>query len=172
MDTINYRITLHPFTQSIILYQLCIAIGIPFGILIVFLFFIQAWEALILIGLLILITSILVIILYGKIQLIYTIDDTGIRCEPDDKQLQKNTRMNQLTFMAGLFAKNTTVSASGFLAQSNQIQHFTWDEIKKIKFESKQFICTNKVGQKLIVIVPSNQYASIKQVMLEKGKGI
>lgn len=170
MNTLNYRINFYPFAQKIILIQLGIAIGIPFGILIVFLFMLNAWEALFLIGALLVLTSIVVIVLYGKMQLNYTIDESGIRCEPDAKQLRKNTRMNQLTFFAGLLSKNITASSSGLLAQSNQIQFFTWNEIKKIQYLPTQFICTNKFGQKLIVVAPKNQYETIKQILREKGK--
>jgi len=170
MSTLNYRVTFYPFVQKTILIQLGIAIGIPFGILIILLIMLNAWEALVLIGVLLVLTSIVVIVLYGKIQLIYTIDESGIRCEPDVKQLNKNTRMNQLTFLAGLLSKNITASSSGILAQSNQIQTFTWNEIKKIQYLPTQFICTNKLGQKLIIVVPKNLYETIKQILHEKGK--
>ena len=172
MDPIHYSIRINPFNQKIIIIQLLMAIGIPFGLLIVFLIIVNAWEALLFIGLFILLSILLVYLLYGNYSLSYTINKDGILCEPDSKQYRKNKLLNNLTLFMGLFSKNVTVSGIGMLAKSNQRQFYIWKSIKKIDIQKKSIIITNLMNQKMLVAYPFDLEIQIKQAIKLWGKDI
>ena len=171
MKTIQYTTTLYPFRKKTVLVQLSIAIGIPFSILILFLIIIQAKEAMILVALLLILSFILITILYRKMEVQFTIDSFGVRSEPSPRQLKKNTRMNILTILSGIFTKNPTVTSSGLLSQSNQIQYFKWDQIISIKQNDLSFILTNKQRQKLVLITTKENNDDIYETLNYWGKG-
>lgn len=170
MKPIQYTISTSPFKQSTVLLQIFIAIGIPFGILLVFLWFNKAWEGMILVGLLIVLSAIFVLVLYGKYSLHYVIDEKGVRLSPDSKQSNKNNRINQLTIIAGILAKNPTVMATGYLASSNQNQHFAWKDIRSIKIKKDHVLLTNQIKQKLILVYPKEHKQNIKNALHYYGK--
>lgn len=171
MKTISYTKTIKPFHQKIILFQLAVAIGMPFGMLLLFLLIIKAKEALIFVSLFLSISVCVVIILFREIEVRFKIDHTGITSEPSQKQLKINTRLNRLSFLAGLFSRKLTVSSAAYLSQSNQIQHFRWNHIKHIENKGNTFIITNRQNQKIILVTNTNNYSSINEILQQWRKG-
>jgi len=170
MKPIQYTITTSPFKQSTVLFQLFIAIGIPFGILLVFLWVIKAWEGMILVGLLLVLSAIVSLIIYGKYSLHYVIDDKGIRVSPSSKQRRTNMLMNRLTIIAGIIAKNPTVMAAGLLANSHQNQYFAWKDIRTIKTKKDHVMLINHMKQRLVLVYPKKYKQDIKNVIHLYGK--
>ncbi len=170
MNPITYDVTIYPFKQSIIIFQLLIAIGLPFGILVLFLIYIQAVEGIVLVFILLLLSMILIILMFKKIRLRITIDSKGIKSEPSKVQLSKNNKLNIFLIFVGTLSKIPIATSIGILSQNNQVQRFTWSQIKSIKIKNKSFICTNRLNQK-IIITPQNNHDEIKEALNFWGKG-
>lgn len=77
--TIEWTIRVPIFHNRIIIRQLGIAIGIPFGLLIVFLIVVKAFYALLIIALLLLITYLFILLFWGgKYDVGFKINNSGI----------------------------------------------------------------------------------------------
>ena len=170
MNSIIYDVTIYPFKQSIILFQLLIAIGLPFGILVLFLIYIQAVEGIVLVFILLFLSMIFIILIYKRISLRITIDSKGIKSEPSKVQLSKNNKLNIFLIFVGTLSKIPIATSIGILSQNNQVQRFTWSQIKSIKIKNKSLICTNRLNQK-IIITPQNNHDEIKEALNFWGKG-
>ncbi|MBN2260610.1 MAG: hypothetical protein JW702_08690 [Clostridiales bacterium] len=125
------------FRNNIILKQLGMAIGIPFGILILFLLVASrnssgAKYALGLIVILFVLTYLLIMILWkGKYDVKYILDTHGIQSITQEGQRKKNRMINAITISLGLISRNYTVAGAGMLANSRQKVFIDWKRIKK-----------------------------------------
>ena len=132
---IEWTISVPILRNSIILKQLVIAIGIPFGILLLFLLSVQAFYGIGLIAVLFLLTYILIKILWGgNYEVGFELDKTGIRNYTLNNQAGKNHIINTLTVVLGLFSGKPAVTGAGILAQSRQEVSMKWENIKKVKY--------------------------------------
>lgn len=126
------------FKNSLILKQLFIAIGIPFGILIIFLFFIKAYEGLIIIAATFVLTFILVRLLYkGTYDVNYLINKNEIICETQKEQKKKVDVISKITFLLGVISNNPSVAGAGLLSGINTKTKIEWERIKKVKINEK-----------------------------------
>jgi len=134
-DKIEWTIGVSILGNSIILKQLGIAIGIPFGLLILWLLYVKAYYALILIAILFLLTFLFIIIVWGgKYEAGFKLDETGIRYFTVKKQAKKNRIINALTFFFGLLSGKPAVAGAAMLAQSRQDVLLNWRSIKRAKY--------------------------------------
>jgi hypothetical protein len=135
VDKIEWTISVPILRNSIILKQLGIAIGIPFGILIIFLIFAKATYALILVAALFLLTYLFIQILWGgKYDVGFELDKTGLHSYTQAKQAKRNIIVNTLTVVLGFFSGKPAIAGAGILAQSKQDVVIRWRNIKKVKF--------------------------------------
>lgn len=140
-DKIEWTIRVPVFHNPIILKQLGIAIGIPFGILIIFLLLIKAFYAVGLIVLLFLITFLFIEIAWGgKYDVGFELDKTGIRNYTLKNQARKNRIINTLAVVFGLLSGKPTVAGAGILAQSRQDVWLKWKNIKKVKYLPRKHV--------------------------------
>jgi hypothetical protein len=134
-DKLEWTISVPILRNSIIIKQLGIAIGIPFGILIIFLIFTKAWYGLILITALLLFTYLIIMIVWGgNYHVGFELNKNGIRNYTMEVQAKKNLVINAATIILGLFSGKLTVAGAGFLAQSRQDVFIKWKNIKKTKY--------------------------------------
>lgn len=135
VDKIEWTISVPILHNSIILKQLGIAIGIPFGILIIFLMIGKAIYALILIAALFLLTYLFIQIVWGgKYDVGFELDKTGIRSYTQAKQAKQNRVVNTLAIILGFLSGKPGAAGAGMLAQSKQDVFIRWRNIKKVKF--------------------------------------
>lgn len=135
---IEWTIRVSIFRNPIIIKQLAIAIGIPFGLLIIFLFFIKAYYALVIIALLLLFTYLFILLVWGgKYDVGFKLNNKGIHNYTLKKQAKKNLITNTITVILGLFTGSPTVAGAGMLAQSRQHVLIKWSNIRKVKFSPK-----------------------------------
>ncbi|MDD2362060.1 MAG: hypothetical protein PHV32_04825 [Eubacteriales bacterium] len=119
MGELCWELKVPIFKNGLILKQMGIAIGIPFGVLILFLLFIKAWYALILIGLTLLLTVLMILILFrGTYDVRYVINREGVSCHTQEKQQNRVRRLAFTTLILGLLRGNLTVAGAGLLADS------------------------------------------------------
>jgi hypothetical protein len=134
-DKIEWTISVSILRNSIILKQLGIAIGIPFGILIIYLIFTKATYALILVAALFLLTYLFIQILWGgKYDVGFELDKTGLRSYTQAKQAKRNLIINTLSVILGFLSGKPGIAGAGILAQSKQDVVIRWRNIKKVKY--------------------------------------
>jgi len=134
-ENIKWNIRVSIFRNPIIMKQLGIAIGIPFGILILFLIISKAIYALVLIAVLFLLTYLFILVVWGgKYDVGFELDKTGIRNYTLKNQAKKNRIINTMAVVFGLLSGKPAVAGAGILAQSRQNILIKWSSIRKVKF--------------------------------------
>jgi len=144
-EKIEWSIDVPFFKNSIILKQLGIAIGIPFGLLLIFFFVISKPEDRIytlyafgLIFLLFFLTYLFIMFLYkGKYSVSFILDDKGIQSFTQADMAKKNKIVNGLTVGLGLLAGKPTVAGAGMLANSKQSARFEMEQNTESKIQTQ-----------------------------------
>jgi len=143
----EWEISVPIFRNPIIMKQLGIAIGIPFGLLLIFLVIAKAFYGALLVSALILLTILFVLIFWGgKYQVGFVLDQNGIRCFTQKDQAKKNLIINTITIALGFLSGKPTVAGSGILAQSRQDLMISWKNIRKVKYLKSKNIVMVKGG--------------------------
>jgi hypothetical protein len=164
-DKLEWTISVPILRNSIILKQLGKAIGIPFGILIIFLIIWKATYALILIGALFLLTYLFIRIIWGgKYKVGFELDKTGIRNFTMGKQAKQNRVVNILTIIAGLLTGKFSAAGAGFLAHSKQDVFIMWRNIKKVKYHPVHNTVMLRGGltENMAVFCTAENYADVE----------
>lgn len=131
----EWTISVPILRNSIILKQLGIAIGIPFGILLIFLLSVQAFYGVGVIAVLFLLTYLFIKIVWGgNYEVGFELDKTGIRSYTLENQARKNRIINTLAVVLGLFSGKPAIAGAGVLAQSRQEVSVKWNNIRKVKY--------------------------------------
>lgn len=135
LDKIEWEISIPIFRNSIVLKQLGLAIGIPFGMLAVFLLIIKAYYGLILIAILLLATFLFIRVVWGGNYCVaYNLNNEGIHTFTMRSQAKRNQILNAITVVLGFFNNKPAVVGAGFLAQSRQDIMIRWRNIKKVSY--------------------------------------
>ena len=143
ISKLKWELKVPIFKNPIILKQLGIAFGLPFGILMIIITAITQETRyiayfFILISLLFFLTYLAIMVLYkGKYDVGFVIDEKCIRCYTQKAQARKNKMINSLAFIFGILLGKPGVAGSGLLAQSRQDVTIKWKNIKKIKYNPK-----------------------------------
>jgi hypothetical protein len=148
VEKLEWSIQISIFKNPVILKQLGIAIGIPFGLLLIFISIVSkpedriyTWYAIGVILLLFLLTYLFIMLVYkGKYSVSYFLDDQGIRTITQSDMAKKNKIVNGLTIGLGVLAGKPAVAGAGMLANSKQSIHLKWDQIQKVKYKYQQKI--------------------------------
>jgi len=145
-EKIEWPISVPIFKNSIIIKQLGIAIGIPFGILILFLLLETKGSkdtlyALGLIAAVFMFSYVLIRILWGgKYDAAFILDSKGIRCYTQKGQARKNRVLNALTVILGVLSGKPAIAGVGLLAHSRQDILIKWHNIKKVRYHPKGLV--------------------------------
>jgi len=170
-EKIEWSIRVSIFRNMIILKQMGIAIGIPFGLLIVVLLFttkanIYSLYAIGLLAALFLFTYLIIRILWGgKYHVAFVIDGKGVRCYTQKGQAQKNYLLNVLTVVLGALSQKPAVVGAGLLAQSRQDILIKWKNIRKVRYYPGQKVITIKGGftENIAVFCTKENYQEIEE---------
>lgn len=104
MENLKWQISVSIFKNNIILKQLGIALGIPFGVLIIFFIIIKAYFGLLIIALLLASTWLFVMIVYqGSYDVEFVLDKKGVLCKTQEKQANKPTDNPHIESFNGSF---------------------------------------------------------------------
>ncbi|PKN41445.1 MAG: hypothetical protein CVU60_10520 [Deltaproteobacteria bacterium HGW-Deltaproteobacteria-18] len=138
-ERIEWSIKVPIFRNPIILRQMGLAIGIPFGLIFVIMLLSGAKPAdllypAILIGALFFLTWLFIMIVWGgKYDAEFIVDNKGVRCRTAARQAKQNRIINGLTVVLGLLSGKPAAAGAGILAQSRQDVLVKWGSIKKTK---------------------------------------
>lgn len=153
------------FRNTIILKQLGVAIGIPFGILILILILIKAYYGIMLVAVLLLLTFLVIQLLWGgKYDVGFELDSNGIRSYTHKHQAKKNWILNSLAVVFGLFSGKPAVAGAGMLAQSRQDVYLKWKNIKKVKYLPNRHVVmvTGGFTENLAVFCTKDNYDEVE----------
>ena len=135
MDEIAWEMKVPILKNSIIVKQLLLAIGIPFGAVIVLFIIIKAYNGLFLIGLMFVLALLVALLVFrGTYDVQYVINESGIVCRTQAAQKKRVRKMSAAVFFLGLFKGNLTAANIGLLAAASTDVKINWKRVKKIKF--------------------------------------
>ena len=179
---ISWEIEVPIFRHPLILRQLAIAIGLPFGLVMTVLVVtagtynrVYALYALGLIGAAMVLTVIMVLALYGgKYAVGFLIDDMGVRCFIQKIHARRNRYLNNLTIMLGLLSEQPTVAGAGMLAASRQSVLIRWNKIRTVRFNSKTNTIEVRGGylEKIAVFCTPADFERIQEVVQSRVRTI
>ena len=141
---LQWEIKVSIFKNSVILKQLGLAIGIPFGLVALIIALSSKGSrdtiyALGLIALLLILTWLLIMLVYrGKYEVEFVLDNKGVLCRTKTRQAKRNRVMNLLTVILGLLTGKPTVAGAGLLAQSRQEVFIRWIQVTKVKYKPQR----------------------------------
>lgn len=176
----EWAVSVPIFHSSMILGQMGIAIGIPFGLLCVFLLVVSGKEkriyglyALGIIGALFLLTYILIKVLYGgKYDVGFVLDNNGILCYTQPSQANKNRIMNTLTVVLGLLSGKAAVAGAGLLAGTKQTAFLRWSKVQKVRYYPQKHVIMLRGGftDRIAVFCLKENYMEVEAAIKEKLK--
>ncbi len=172
-EKMKWEIEVPIFRNPLILKQLGLAIGLPFGILIIILVLITneiryLFYSLSLIGLLFILTYIVIMVLYrGNYAVGFVIDTKGIRCYTQKKQAKKNNIINSLAIILGIFSRKPGVAGAGMLAQTRQDIRINWKHIKKVRYRPKRYmiLVNGNFAEHIAVFCTPKNYEKVKSII-------
>ncbi|NMB34760.1 MAG: hypothetical protein GX989_00560 [Firmicutes bacterium] len=175
MERIEWKISVPIFKNTVILKQLGIVIGIPFGIIVLVIGFAsdESVYGLGLIGALLFFTWLFIMIVYrGKYEVEFVFDDKGLICRTLAKQTKKNKVINTLAVIFGLFTGNPAVAGAGMLAQSKQEVSLRWNRIKKVKYlpRGRTIMLRGGLMESVALFCTKENYKWIEQAVRSQTK--
>ncbi|UTF49898.1 conjugal transfer protein [Desulfomicrobium sp. ZS1] len=175
-ERVEWSIQVPIFRNPVILKQLGLAIGIPFGLIFVIMLASGASIAdlrypAILIGLLFFLTWLFIRIVWGgKYDAEFVIDGKGIRCRTAARQAKQNRIINGLTVVLGLLSGKPAAAGAGILAQSRQDVLVKWGSVKKIKElpHSNTIMVYGGFAQNIAVFCIPENYQQVREYITSK----
>ena len=137
-DDLGWQASVPILGTPVIVRQLALAIGLPFGIVILVLLVTSggdryAWYGLGLVVLLLATTWLAVRILYGgRYDAEFLLDAGGARASLATTSRKRSRAVSGLAAAAGLAAGQPTVAGAGVLAAGNQSQYLAWHEVRRV----------------------------------------
>ena len=178
-NEVRWDIIVPIFKNRVVLQELGIALGIPFGMLLIALAFTTGGRfftngttifAAIFFGLFLVVGFLFVLLVMGQYPVSYLINDSGIYYTPQKKQEKKNRLINILTIVFGLLFGRPSVTGVGLLAETRQKMFLSWSKIKKIKKypSSYTLVIYAKSTEKMGVFCTPKNYQEITAILEER----
>jgi len=179
MSYFNWETKVSIFKNRFILKEIGIAVGIPFGLLIVFILYISRGDifgtdakyAIGIIAILFALTSLFLLVVYkGKYAPGFIVDNEGIINYTQSKQAKTNLIVNLLSIVLGLFKGNFTVAGAGMLAHSKQVIKVKWKNVRKVKYYPKQYTVYVQGGfaERIAVFCTKENYGEVSKFICSK----
>lgn len=135
LEELSWEIKVPILKNRIIVKQLCFAIGLPFGTLILLFLIIKAYNGLVLLGVTFFLAYLLILIIFrGTYDVRYEVNVKGILCENQPQQAKRVKTLSALTAIAGFLSRNPTASGAGILSGSRIKIFIPWKRICKVKY--------------------------------------
>ncbi len=166
---LDWEIHVPIFRNPLILRQLGLAIGIPFGILLVVLVIVKAYNGVILVALLFLMTYVFILALYGgKYQVGFHLSSAGIKSHTLTRQAKRNRVVNWLTVVLGLFTGKFSAAGAGVLAMVGQKQNIRWSSVQKVRFfdSTRTILVRAGLGNQLALFCTHDNYSVVRMYLL------
>lgn len=177
-EEVSWQISVPIFRNTVILKQLGLAIGIPFGVVALVIGLtsgksIYTLYALGLIVTVIILTWLLVMAAYrGKYEVEFVLDQKGVLCRTQAKQAKKNRIINTLTVIFGLLSGKPAAAGTGILAQSRQQVFLRWNSVTKVKFkpQNRTIVLCGGWMEKIALFCTNENYTMTERLVRDKTK--
>ncbi len=140
-EAVRWQISVPIFKNTVILKQLGLAIGIPFGLVALAIVLVSGIRrdtlyALGLMAALLVLTWLFIMAVYsGKYEAEFVLDGKGVLWRTGAKQAKRNRIGNTLSVLLGLLSGKPAVAGAAMLAQSRQQIFLWWNRITKVKYK-------------------------------------
>jgi hypothetical protein len=184
MDGVNRRIewkvSVPIFRHPVIVRQLGVAIGIPFGLVALVIGLASGGSGFALYGLaliaaLLVFTWLFVMIVYGgKYEVEFVLDDKGALCRTQAKQAKTNRIVNTLTVVLGLLSGRPAAAGAGMLAQSRQNVFLRWNRVTKVKCKPQSRTILLRAGwtEQIALFCTQENFCAVEQFVALRAKHI
>ena len=174
MEKIQWQISVPIFRNTVILKQLGIAIGIPFGLVALVIGLasgksVYALYGLGLIAALLFFTWLFIMAVYrGKYEAEFVLDDKGVICRTQAKQAKKNRVVNALTVVLGLLSGKPAAAGAGMLAQSREEVFLRWNRVTKVKYKPKSHTILLRGGwtEQVALFCTEDNYSPVEREVM------
>ena len=174
MNEVTWEIKVPIFSNRLIIKQLGIAIGMPFGILIFIMLIIKAYYGLLIIALTLLLTALFILFVYGgTYDIHFVINQKGILCKNQSQQAKRVKRLSAITVVLAFFARNPTAAGAGMLSGTRTEVFIPWKQIRKIKYLEKQkcIMVYGGFAENVAVFCTEENYNKVKLIIIENMRG-
>ncbi len=178
--TLEWTVSVPIFHNATILKQLALAIGIPFGLLVLVLFLSSNEESriytLYAVGLIValLVLTYLFIMLFngGRYNAGFVLDDKGILCYTQRRQAVKNSIVNRLAVMLGLLSGKPAVAGAGMLAGTKNSMFLEWGKVSRVKYDRSQLVVMirGRLTENIAVFCTNENYAQVEATIRRRLK--
>jgi hypothetical protein len=169
-EGLNWELRVPILRNGLIMRQLGLAIGIPFGILMLVLLLVKAYYGMLLVCAAMVLAFLLVLLIFrGTYDVRFVLNDKGILCENQEKQRRRVKKMSAAAFWLGVISRNPGAAGAGLLAGSRVETRIFW---KKIKFDERRKTVTVSagLGEKIAVFCTNENYAEVKEYIKSHRK--
>lgn len=173
-----WKISVPIFQNAVILKQLGIAVGVPFGLLAAILWLttgeiVYALSILGILAALLFLTWLFLLALYrGRYDAEFVLDGKGVVCRTQERQAKKNRIVNTLTVLLGLFSGKPAVAGAGMLAQSRQEVFIRWSRVTRVKYKprSRTILIRSGLMDNIALFCTAENYPQIEQRVMERTR--
>lgn len=173
MKELRWEVYVPIWRNRFILQGLWLAVGIPFGTLIVVIVVLAGGDvmgtdakyALFLIILMLVLTYVFTLIMYGgKYAPGFIVDKKGVTNYTQAKQAEKNRVINTILIILGLFKGDFSAAGAGVLAQSRQVVCVRWKNVRWVKYYPREKTIMIKGGfaEKIAVFCTGENYGEVE----------
>ena len=169
METLTWEIRVPIFKNRQILIQLGLAIGIPFGLLVVLLISLGATEGLLLVGAALLLAFVLVLVVFrDTYDVAYTLTSREITCATQPAQQKRVRRMAGLTIAAGVLGRSPTTVGAGILSTNRLQERMAFSQIRVIRYrDAQQMVWVRGASGRMAVFCHPDNYSQVKHILQE-----
>lgn len=181
----EWKISVPIFRDPVILKQLGIAVGIPFGLVALVITLmsdgsVYTLYALGLIGVLLFLAWLLIMAVYrGRYEVEFILDDQGVLCRTQAGQAKRSRIINFLTVVLGFLSGKPAVAGAGMLAQARQSEFLQWGCVTRVKYRPRQRTILLRGGwtENIALFCTEENYRTVEQAVknrirrLEGGRG-
>ncbi|MCC6147498.1 MAG: hypothetical protein IT308_08020 [Anaerolineaceae bacterium] len=171
-DEIRWDIVVPIFKNRVILQELGIALGIPFGMLLLVLalttggkFFASSTVVFAagFFAVFMVVSFLFVLLVMGHYPVNFVMDSRGITYSPQKRQENRNRLINTLTIVFGLLSGKPSIAGAGFLANARQKMYLPWGKVKKLKTypRSHTIVLYGQMAEKMGVFCSPDSYSDI-----------
>lgn len=175
-EAVRWEISVSIFKNTVILKQLGLATGIPFGLVALVIVLVSGRNrdtlyALGFIAELLILTWLFVMAAYqGKYEAEFVLDGKGVLCRTQARQAKKNRVINTLTALLGLLIGRPAVTGAGLLAQSKQEVFILWSRVQTVKYKphSHTILLHGSFGEYIALFCTGDNYSQTERLVNER----
>ncbi len=180
MEKIQWQISVPIFRNTVILKQLGLAVGIPFGLVALVIGLasgksVYTLYGLALIAALLFFSWLFIMLVYrGRYEAEFVLNEKGVLCRTQAKQAKQNRIVSSFAVGLGLLSGTPAAAGAGMLAQSRQEVFLQWNRITKVKYKpkSRTILLQGGFPAQIALFCRDENYHQIRQTVRLRTSGL